>query len=169
MLLIIDNKKLDNKNCKTNADGLPSGLENAKNFLLEIGTKKIITDEARYLYDSFIKTDVDKLEKSKSRGKDKKNNILTILNNVEASVFDGVYLHYSDTPSEPESKESIEKRIQLRKQRLNEVTKKGKKISFELFERYFDYSNPSYMYKALNKTKNSEENKAQVNIIENRK
>ena len=37
-----------------------------------------------------------------------------------------------------------------------------------MFERYFDYSNPSYMYKALNKTKNSEENKAQVNIIENR-
>ena len=87
MLLIIDNKKLDNKTCKTNADGLPSGLENAKNFLLEIGTKKIITDEARYLYDSFIKPDVDKLEKSKSRGKDKKNNILTILNNVEASVL----------------------------------------------------------------------------------
>ena len=55
MLLIIDNKKLDKKNWKTNADGRPSGLENAKSFLLEIGTKKIITDEARYLYDSFIK------------------------------------------------------------------------------------------------------------------
>ena len=41
-------------------------------------------------------------------------------------------------------------------------------ISSELFERYFGYSNPSYMYQALNKTKNSEENKAQVNIIENR-
>ena len=115
-----------------------------------------------------IKPDVDELEKSKSRGKDKRNNILTILNNIETSVFDGVYLHYSDTPSEPESEESIEKRIQLRKKRLNEVTKKGKKISSELFERYCDYSNPSYMYKALKKTKNSEENKAQVNIIENR-
>ena len=45
---------------------------------------------------------------------------------------------------------------------------KRKKISSELFERYFGYSNPSYMYEALNKTKNSEENKAQVNIIENR-
>ena len=120
MLLIIDNKKLDNKNWKTNADGRPSGLENAKSFLLEKGTKKIITDEARYLYDSFIKPDVDKLEKSKSRGKDKKNNLLTVLNNVEASVFDGVYLHYSDTPSEPESEGSIEKRIQLRKQRRKE-------------------------------------------------
>ena len=37
-----------------------------------------------------------------------------------------------------------------------------------MFEKYFDYSNPSYMYKDLNKTKNSEENKAHVNIIENR-
>ena len=45
---------------------------------------------------------------------------------------------------------------------------KKKKISSELFERYFGSSNPSYMYEALNKTKNSEENKAQVNIIENR-
>ena len=35
-----------------------------------------------------------------------------------------------------------------------------------MFKRYFDYSNPSYMYKALNK--NSEENKTQVNMIENR-
>ena len=72
-----------------------------------------------------IKRDVDKLEKSKSRGKNKRNNILTILNNIETSVFDGVYLYYSDKPSEPESEESIEKRLQLRKQRLNE----GKKIS----------------------------------------
>ena len=115
-----------------------------------------------------IKPDVDKLEKSKSRGKDKRNNTLTILNIIETSVFDGVYLHYSDTPSEPELEESIEKRIQLRKQKLNEVTRKGKKISSELFEKYFDYSNPNYMYKDLNKTKNSEESKAQVNIIENR-
>ena len=115
-----------------------------------------------------IKPDVDKLEKSKGRGKDKRNNTLTILNIIETSVFDGVYLHYSDTPSEPELEESIEKRIQLRKQKLNEVTRKGKKISSELFEKYFDYSNPSYMYKDLNKTKNSEESKAQVNIIENR-
>ena len=37
-----------------------------------------------------------------------------------------------------------------------------------MFERYFGYPNPSYIYKALNKTKNSEENKAQVNIIESR-
>ena len=87
---------------------------------------------------------------------------------MEASVFDGVYLHYSDKLSEPESEESIAKRIQSTKQRLNEITKKEKKISPEMFERYFGYPNPSYIYKVLNKTENSEENKAQLNIIESR-
>ena len=87
---------------------------------------------------------------------------------MEVSVFDGVYLHYSDKLSEPESEESIAKRIQSTKQRLNEITKKEKKISPEMFERYFGYPNPSYIFKALSKTKNSGENKAQVNIIENR-
>ena len=139
-----------------------------KKKLLEIGTKKISEYEARYLFDSLIKPDVDVLEKSKSRSKGQRNNILTILNNMEASVFDGVYLHYSDKLSEPESEESIAKRIQSTKQRLNEITKKEKKISPEMFERYFGYPNPSYIYKVLNKTENSEENKAQVNIIESR-
>ena len=98
--------------------------------MLEIGTKKINKDKARYPYDSLIKPDVDTLEKSKGRGKDKRNNILTILDNIETSVFDGVYFHYSSKPSEPEpkSEESIAKRTQLRKQlrkqRLNEITKK---------------------------------------------
>ena len=40
-----------------------------KNKLLEIGTKKISEYEARYLFDSLIKPDVDVLEKSKSRSK----------------------------------------------------------------------------------------------------
>ena len=93
---------LDNKNYKTNADGRIYGLKNAKKFLLEIGTKKISKDEVRYLYDNLIKPDVDTLEKSKSRGNDKRNNILATLNNIETSVFDGVYLHYSNKPSKTE-------------------------------------------------------------------
>ena len=93
---------LDNKNYKTNADGRIYGLKNAKKFLLEIGTKKISKDEVRYLYDNLIKPDVDTLEKSKSRGNDKRNNILTTLNNIETSVLDGVYLHYSKKPSKTE-------------------------------------------------------------------
>ena len=48
------------------------------------------------------------------------------------------------------------------------LLKNEKKISSGLFEKYFGHSNPSYMYKALNKTENSEENKAHVNIIENK-
>ena len=147
---------LDNKNYKTNVDGRPYGLENAKEFLLEIGTNKISKDEARNLYSSLIKPDVDASEKSKNRGKGKRNNILTILNNTETNVFDGVYFHYSDKPSEPESEEIIATRIKLRRQRLNEITEKEKKISSELFERHFGYSNRSYMYKALNETKKNQ-------------
>ena len=93
---------LDNKNYKTNADGRIYGLKNAKKFLLDIGTKKISKDEVRYLYDNLIKPDADTLEKSKSRGNDKRNNILTTLNNIETSVLDGVYLHYSKKPSKTE-------------------------------------------------------------------
>ena len=127
MLLIIDNKKFGSWKLQNSSRWSTIWFQNAKN--LEIGTKKIITDEARYLCGSLIKPDVDKLEKSKSRGKDKRNNILIILNNIETSAFDGAYLHYSDKPSGLESEESIEKRLQLRKQRFNEVTKEGKKIS----------------------------------------
>ena len=41
-------------------------------------------------------------------------------------------------------------------------------ISSKLFEKYFGYSSPSDMYKTLNQTRNLEENKAEVNTIENR-
>ena len=41
-------------------------------------------------------------------------------------------------------------------------------ISSKLFEKYFGYSSPSDIHKTLNETKNFEENKAEVNTIENR-
>ena len=41
-------------------------------------------------------------------------------------------------------------------------------ISSKLFEEYFGYLSPSDMYKALNETTGSEENKVQANTIENR-
>ena len=59
--------------------------------MLEIGTKKVSKNEARDLYDCLIKLDVDTLKKSTSRNKDKRNNILTILSNIEMCVFDDVY------------------------------------------------------------------------------
>ena len=45
---------------------------------------------------------------------------------------------------------------------------KEKNISSKLFEKYFGYSIPSDMYKALNDTRGSVESKAQVNTIGNR-
>ena len=41
-------------------------------------------------------------------------------------------------------------------------------IDTKLFREYFEYLNPSNMYKNLNKTTGLEENKAQVNTIKNR-
>ena len=61
------------------------------------------------------------LEKSKSKGKNRKNNILNVLKNLK-SVFTGVYLNYSDKPSE--SEESIAERTKLKKQRSDEIAKK---------------------------------------------
>ena len=40
-------------------------------------------------------------------------------------------------------------------------------IELKLFREYFEYLSPSDMYKNLNKTIDSEENKAQINAIKN--
>ena len=63
---------------------------------------------------------------------------------------------------------SIKEITKLRRQRFDEIAKKEKKISSELFEKYFGYSSPSDMYKTFNETESSEENKTQVNTIENK-
>ena len=65
-------------------------------------------------------------------------------------------------------KKNIEERIKLRNGRSDEIVKKEKKISSELLEKYFGYLSPSDIDKALNETKSSEENKAQVKTIKNR-
>ena len=41
-------------------------------------------------------------------------------------------------------------------------------IDPELFRKYFEYSSPSGMYNNFNKTKGSEENRAQVNAIKDK-
>ena len=100
-------------------------MKNAEKLLLEIITKKFSENEARELCNSFIKPDVDTLMKSTRRGKNKKVSTLNVLNNIESIFFfffDGVYLDYSDKPSE--SEESIAERTKLRRQRFNEITKK---------------------------------------------
>ena len=40
-------------------------------------------------------------------------------------------------------------------------------IDHKLFKEYFNYSSPSDMYKNLNKTTNTENNKVRVNMIKN--
>ena len=118
------------------------------------------------LFKDLIKPVIDALMNSTSRGKDKRNNILNILSNLESVVFDGLYFHYPDKPSE--SEESVAERTKLRRQRSDKIAKKEKMISSKSSEKYFAYSIPSDMYKNLNKTRTLEENKARVNEIENR-
>ena len=50
-------------------------------------------------------------------GENKRNNILNVLENLESVVFNGVYLHYKNKPSESElkSEESFAERTKLRK------------------------------------------------------
>ena len=112
-----------------------------------------------------ITPDITALEKLRGKGKDRRNNILNVLKNLE-SVFKGVYLNYFDKPSE--SEESIAERTKLRIQRSDEIAKKGRMIDPKSFREYFEYLSPSDMYKNLNKTIGSEENKTQVNAIKNR-
>ena len=109
-----------------------------------------------------IDSETTALEKSKSKGKDSRNNILNVLKSLE-SVFTGIYLSYSNKPSE--SEECIAEGTKLRIQRSDEITKKQNLIDPELFRKYCEYSSPSDMYENLNKTIVSEENKAQVNPI----
>ena len=101
-----------------------------------------------------------------SLSKDKRENNLKVLENLE-SVFTGLYLHHGNVPK-PESEGSIVQRTKLRRQRSDEIAKKEKTINPELFKRYFGSSGPSDMYKTLNKTRTTEENKVRVNKIENR-
>ena len=49
---------------------------------------------------------------------------------------------------------NITKKVKLRSHRFDEIAKKEKKTSVNLFERYFGYTSPSYMCKSLNETEN---------------
>ena len=85
-----------------------------------------------------IKPDIDALMKLTSRGKDRRENILEILNKLESTVFDGVYIHY-DKVSELETEESIAERNQLRRKKLNEIAENEERISLKLIRMYFGY------------------------------
>ena len=73
---------LNNKVYQATVNGLKYDFQKANEFLLEIGTKKISENKARELYNSLMKPDVDMLKNALSTGKDKRNNILNLLNNI---------------------------------------------------------------------------------------
>ena len=82
---------------------------------------------------------------------------MDILNNLD-SVLTRVYFHHKNKPEKSESKfqKNIAERTNLRKEIFDEIAKQNKNIERELFKRYFDYSNPSDMYKALSEAKSLE-------------
>ena len=82
---------------------------------MKITSAKTSEKEALELYSDLIIPEIAALEKSKGKAKDKRNNILNVLKNLE-SVFSSVYLNYCDKPSEPE--ERIAERIKLRRQKI---------------------------------------------------
>ena len=116
---------LNNDEFKTAVDKKAYDLKNAKYFLVKITTQKISEKKAHKLYSNLITSEITALEKSKSKGRDRRNNILNVLKNL-GSVFTGVYLSCSDKPLE--SEESIAERTKLRKQRSDEIAEKEKMI-----------------------------------------
>ena len=107
------------------------------------------------LYSNLIDPDITMLKNAKSKDKNKRNNILNVLENLK-SVLTGVCLHYKDVPKETMFERSIAKRIKLRKGRLDEIERIEQNIDNELFKVYFtDYQSPSNMYKSLIETENA--------------
>ena len=74
------------------------------------------------LYNTLIKPDVNVLSNAISIDKSKRNNILNVLNNIESSVFEGLYFNYEDESSELE--ECVAKRTKSRRQISDEISKK---------------------------------------------
>ena len=122
---------LNNNKFKTTVNKKAYDLLNAKKFSVKITTQKISEKEALKLFSDLINPDIPALEKTKGKGKDRRNNIFNVLNNVE-SVFTGVYLNYSDKSSE--SEESIAERTKVRRQRFDEIAKKEKMIDLNCLE-----------------------------------
>ena len=83
---------LDNKDYQNMINNGKYDLKNAEQFLLKIVAKKISKNIARKLYENFINSKVDKLKTSNGKGKNKRINILSNLENIESSIFDSVYL-----------------------------------------------------------------------------
>ena len=128
---------MDNKDYPTKINNVNYDLTSAKQFLLEIVTKIISGNEAGEMYKNLIKPKVDKLTSAKGRGKDKRDNILNILENIELSIFDGYYYHCFDNLKPKTTEKSIAERAKLRRRRLNMDEGKEKNLNNELFSYCF--------------------------------
>ena len=138
---------LDEKDYQTKINNDNYDLKNAEQLLLKIVIKKICKDEAQELIENLIEPNVVELKNAKGKSKNKRSNILTILENIKLGIFDRVYLHYLDESKLAE--ESIAERTKLRRQTLNMVKEKEKNINNKLFNYYFKYSSPSNMMSRL--------------------
>ena len=84
--------------------------------------------------------------------------------NKETKVF-ALVSKVDKEKSEPKPKESIAKRVQLRRTKIAEIEGEEKKINNKLFKEYFtNYQNPSDMYKKLREA-GGEKNENQVCLI----
>ena len=101
----------------------------AEKCLLEIIIKKISKNKPLELQDSLMKPDFDALKNASNTCKNKRKNILNVLDNIELSVFDGTYFHQRNQSLE--SEESIAERTKLRRQRFDEIVIKENMISYE--------------------------------------
>ena len=88
---------LDKNEFKNTIDGKTYDLKNAKKILVKIATQKTCENQALKLCNNLITPDIVVLEKSTSRGNNRKENVLNLLKNLE-SIFTGVYLHYDSVP-----------------------------------------------------------------------
>ena len=70
---------------------------------------------------------MDALKQVKSKGRNKRENILNILNNIESSLFEGVYYHYKNVSKKTGYETNISEGAILRRQRLDEVKKREKR------------------------------------------
>ena len=77
-------------------------LKNAETFLLNILTNDISLDNAKNLYKNLTEPSITVLKKSTGRSKEKRENILNVLNDLESFIFDGVCSSYQSEPKPEE-------------------------------------------------------------------
>ena len=93
-----------------------------------------------------------------------RNPVVTLYRNGFIKFLE--YLSTAKLEQNLKPEQSVGERTKLRRQRFDEIVKKEKKVNVELFRYYFKYSNPSNMYKELNKTE-KEKNEVKIDFIEN--